>query len=168
MISYVIPILIIGVIIYCVIKKVNAYDTFVSGAKKSLSLTVSIFPFIIAIFVLIEVYKASGVSAFLVSILEKPFAFIGVPKQLVELTLLRPFSGSGSLALLSEIYANYGVDSYIGRSASAIMGSSETVFYVSAVYFSKTRVEKLGYAIPISLVCSLFGAICACMFCSIF
>ena len=82
---------------------------------------------------------------------------------LIELVLLRPFTGSGSLALLSEIFNTYGTDSYIGRCASVIIGSSETVFYVSAVYFAKTSVKKLSYAIPVSLIATFIGAIVSCL-----
>ncbi|MDD4833027.1 MAG: spore maturation protein, partial [Clostridia bacterium] len=92
---------------------------------------------------------------------------LGVPAELSELIILRPFTGSGSIAILNDIYAQYGVDSYVGRCASVIMGVSETVFYIAGVYFAKTEIKKLGCAIPVALVCSFIGCILACLFCRI-
>ena len=165
--KYVIPILLILLIIYTTIKKENSYNIFVNGASKSLKLVFDIFANIVAIFVIIELFKVSGLSAYLSKILSPVFSFIGIPSELTELIVLKPFSGSGSLALLSDIYTTYGVDTYIGRCASVIMASSETVFYVSSVYFSKTKVKNLGYAIPLALLITLLGSFFACLFCKI-
>ena len=165
--KYVIPILLILLIIYTTIKKENSYNIFVNGASKSLKLVFDIFANIVAIFVIIELFKVSGLSAYLSKILSPVFSFIGIPSELTELIVLKPFSGSGSLALLSDIYTTYGVDTYIGRCASVIMASSETVFYVSSVYFSKTKVKNLGYAIPLALFITLLGSFFACLFCKI-
>ena len=93
------------------------------------------------------------------------FRLIGIPKELTELIIIRPLSGSGSLALLEELYQTYGVDSYVSRCASVIIGSSETVFYIAAVYFSTTKVKKLRSAIPIALIATFIGTIFACLFC---
>ena len=164
---YIIPIFILCLLIYSFYKKVNIYYAFVEGAKQSLQLIFDIFPFLIAMFLMIEVFKNSGLSLYLSEGLSPIFSFLGIPKELIELTLIRPFTGSGSLALVSEIYTTYGIDTYIGRCASVIMGSSETVFYVSAVYFSKTSVKKLGYALPLSLFMNLFGAVISCLLCKI-
>lgn len=163
--KYVIVFLILVLFVYSYIKKVNTYESFVKGAKKSLILVYEIVPYTIAIFILVELFRTSGLALVLTDVLHPFFSLLGIPRELIELVLIRPFSGSGSLALLSEIYASYGVDTYIGRSASVIMGSSETVFYVSAIYFSKTSVKKLGYAIPIALFASLVSAIMACFVC---
>ena len=162
---YIVPLLILALIIYSQVKKINTYSTFVEGVKKSLNLMVSVFPYIVAIFIVVELFRASDLSMYLSNGLAPFFNVLGIPKELIELTLLRPFTGSGSLALLSEIYNTYGADTYIGRSASVIMGSSETVFYVSAIYFSKTNIKKLSYAIPVALFCSLVGAVSACFIC---
>lgn len=165
MIKFIIPCLVLALIIYSIIKKVNVYNAFVEGGKKSLYLVKDIFPFLIAVFIVVELFKVSGLSQLLSQHLGGIFGFLGIPKQLIELTLLRPFTGSGSLAVLNDIYNTYGVDTYLGRSASVIMGSSETVFYVATVYFSKTKIKKLGYALPIALFCSLMGAVLACFVC---
>ena len=90
------------------------------------------------------------------------FSYLGIPKELLELIILRPLSGSGSLALLESIYLTHGVDSYLSVSASIIMGSTETIFYVVGVYFSMEKDKKTGLAIPIALFSSFIGTLLAC------
>lgn len=165
--KFIIPIILLCLLCFAFFKKINVYESFVSGGKKSLKLVYDIFPYIVAIFIMVELFRVSGLSYLLSDALNPVFSLLGIPKELIELTLLRPFTGSGSLALLNEIYETYGVDTYLGRSASVIMGSSETVFYVSAVYFSRTSVKKLGYAILVALFASLMGAVVACFICKI-
>ncbi len=166
--NYVLPILILLLLVYNLVKKQNNYDSFVKGAQKSLTLIFEIFANIVAIFVIIELFRASGISAYLQKIISPVFKIFGIPSELCELIVLKPFSGSGSLALLSDIFTHYGVDSYIGRYASVIISSSETVFYVTSVYFSKTKVKNLGYAIPLALFVTFLSSILACLFCKIF
>lgn len=165
--NYIIPILLILLLTYSLLKKEDNYQTFVLGAQKSLNLIFEIFANIVAIFIIIELFKASGISTFLYKYISPAFTVFGIPKELCELIILKPFSGSGTLALLSDIFTNYGVDSYIGRSASVIVSSSETVFYVSSVYFSKTKVKNLGYAIPLALFVTFLSSVLACLFCKI-
>lgn len=167
MTKYIIPILLVLLIIFAFIKKIDNYGVFVKGASKSLKLLFDIFANIVAVFIIIELFKVSGLSAYLYKILSPVFNFIGIPAELTELIVLKPFSGSGTLALLSDIYTNYGVDSYIARCASVIVASSETVFYVSSVYFSKTKVKNLSYAIPLALFVTFLGSLFACLFCKI-
>lgn len=166
--SYIIPILLLLLILFSHIKKQNNYQNFVKGAQKSLLLVFEIFANIVAIFVIIELFKASGISSFLQKYISPVFKIFGIPSELCELIVLKPFSGSGSLALLSDIFSRYGVDSYIGRSASVIISSSETVFYVTSVYFSKTKVKNMGYAIPLALFVTFLSSLLACLFCRIF
>lgn len=165
--NYVVPVLLIVVLAYGLIKRVNVYDSFVLGAKQSFNLSLSIFPYLAATFIMVNVLRASGLDAYLTQFLSPPFALLGVPSEVVELMLLRPFSGSGSLAILSDVYKQYGVDSYIARCASCIYGSSETVFYVASVYFAGTNVKRTGLAIPIALFCNLVGGVASCLLCKI-
>lgn len=166
--SYIIPILIIALLVYARIKKLETYNAFVKGAKGAFDLVLSIFPFIATIIIMVALMRVSGLTDIIVSILAPIFNFLGIPTEVSELVLLRPFTGSGSYAILSDIYTTYGADTYISRCASVIMGTSETIFYVAAVYFSQTSVNKLSYAIPLALVLSLFGTIVACLICRIF
>ncbi|MBQ4272683.1 MAG: spore maturation protein [Clostridia bacterium] len=163
--SYLVPILIVALFVFASFKRVNVYNSFVDGAKQSIPTAVAIFPYLFATFLMVNLLRASGVSALIVDFVSPPFQLVGIPKQVLELLLIRPFSGSGSLAILSDVYNTYGTDSYVGNCASVIMGSSETVFYVSAVYFSQTCVKRLGWAIPIALFCNLAGGILACILC---
>ena len=165
--NYVVPILLVAVLVFGLVKRINVYDSFVLGAKKSFDLSISIFPYLAAMFIMVNALVASGLDKYVTSFFAPPFELLGVPREVVKLILLRPFSGSGSLAILTDVYKTYGVDSYVGRCASVIMGSSETVFYVASVYFAGTRVKRTGFAIPIALFCNLLGSVLACLLCKI-
>ena len=162
---YIIPIFIIFLLLYASYKNLNTYNIFVNGAKGAIELVVSIFPYIVAIMISVALLRFSGLTDFFIKIISPVFNFLGIPTEVCELILLRPFTGSGSFAILDNILKTYGADSYISRCACVIMGSSETVFYVSAVYFSKTKVKKLHYAIPCALFASLFAAVLSCLLC---
>lgn len=165
--AYIIPIIFIFLFCYCKIKKVNTYDTFVKGAKKSIPLIVDIFPYIATIMIAVSLLRASGVTALLAQCLSSVFNLLGIPTELVELVLLRPFTGSGSYALLNDVLLQYGADSYISRCACVILGCSETIFYVTTVYTSKTNIKKLLYAIPVALICATVGSVVACLLCKV-
>lgn len=159
----ILPVLILALFIYALIKKVPAYETFTEGAKEALFMCFRIFPFLVAIFLAVALFRVSGMAKLFSYVLSPVFELMGIPGELTELMLIRPLSGSASLTLLGEIYATYGPDSYISRCASVIMGSSETIFYITAVYFSSTKVRKLRLAIPISLAASIFASVVACL-----
>ena len=164
---YLLPLLIIALLVFSFFKKINTYDCFVQGAKGSFDLVISIFPYLVAILLAVALFRASGLASLCVQLLSPLFNFLGIPSEVCELVLLRPFTGSGSLALLKDILSTYGPDSYVSRCACCMLGSSETVFYVATVYFSKTSVKKLGIAVPIALVASFVSAICSCLLCKI-
>ncbi len=161
MTAYFIPIFLITLVLFACYKRVNVYDCFVEGGKEGLNLIYTVFPYISAVFIAISLFRASGLSAWLTGVLAKPLGLIGIPEELAEMLILRPLSGNGSLALLENIFAVYGADSTIGKTAAEIYGSSETVFYVAAVYFSGVKIKKLRGAISISLIASLIGAVVA-------
>ena len=165
--DYIIPILIFALLLFATVKKTKPYNAFVDGAKESIDLIVNIFAYIVAVFIFIEIFDASGLCDILGKVLSPVFKILGVPTELTKLVILKPFSGSGGLAILQNIYETYGVDSYVSRCASVILASSDTVFYVSTVYFSKTSVKKLGIAIPIALCATMLSVILACLFCKI-
>ena len=165
MVDILIPMLIAFVMIYALIKKVDAYNGFVKGAGGSLPLMGSLLPYIIAMFVAVELFRNSGLSGLLCNFLSPALKVVGIPKELCELILIRPFSSNAGYVVLRNIFATYGVDSYIGKCASVIMGSSDTIFYVSSIYFSATKVRKTGLAIPIALVCNVVCCVLACFCC---
>lgn len=162
---YILPVLILMIFVYAKTKKVNVYSSFINGAKQSVGIVVSIFPYLVTIMIMVQFIKISGLASLLAKMVSPLFNLIGIPTELCELVLLKPFSGNGSLAILNDIFSTYGVDSYIGRSASVIVGSCDTVFYVTTLYCSQTKVKKLLYAIPVALIATLAGAILSCLFC---
>ncbi len=165
--AYILPVLLLVLLVVCVIKRVKVYDCFLGGARDSLSLVKSVFPYIAAIFVCIEAFKASGLADMVARALQKPLSYIGIPSEIAQLMLLVPLSGNGTVALLESIIAEHGVDSYVARCAAVISGASETIFYISAVYLSACKTKKLRYAIPVSLFCTLLGTVTACALCRV-
>ena len=114
-----------------------------------------------------ELFEASHLSDLLTKILSPVFGALGIPKELTKLVLIKPFSGSGSLAYLNNIIQTYGADSYIARCACVCFGSSETVFYISAVYFAGVKVKKLTLPIALVLISTLISTVIACLLCRI-
>ena len=164
---YILPVIFLLLFIYCSFKRINTYDHFVKGAKGAIQLVVDIFPFIASILIAVALLRVSGITTFLGKLLSPFFNLLGIPTELCELVLLRPFTGSGSYGILENIFNTYGADSYIARCACVIMGCSETIFYVATVYISQTKVKKLLYAIPVALFCSLVGTVLACLICKV-
>ena len=135
--AYIIPVLFLIILLASYLRRREPYGGFIDGARQAVDLTINVFPYLLAIMVAVEAFRVSGASAYLANALEPILGKVGLPKELAELLFIRPVSGAGSLAILDGIYENYGADSYIGRCASVIYGSSETVFYVSTIYFSQ-------------------------------
>ncbi len=162
MTAYVVPVLFLIVLVVSLFKKKDAYSYFIDGSRSAIDLMVGVFPYLMTIMMCVQIFRATGVSAALSSFVAPAFEAMGLPGQLTELLLLRPLSGAGSIAILDNIYATYGTDTFIGRCASVIYGSSETVFYVSAIYLSQSKTKKLRYALPVALFATLVGCILGC------
>ena len=158
---------IIFTLVYACFKKVNAYNSFVFGSKSAFDLILTSTPYLVAIFIALEIFRESGLSIALSNILSPIFNIFGIPNQLTEMILIKPFSGCGSLAVLENIFTTYGADSYLARAGCCIAGSSEAIFYVTAVYFSKTNIKKFSYAIPVALIANFIGAVVSCNICKI-
>lgn len=163
--EYLIPVLFIFIFAFSLFKKVKPYDAFTCGAKSAVPFAISVFPYLVSIFVLTELFETSGLSSAVSNFISPVFHLFGIPKELTKLVLIKPFSGNGSLAVLSQIFTDYGVDSYLARCASVIYGSSETVFYVAAVYFAGAKTKRLTTPIIISLVASFISCVFACFIC---
>ena len=168
MANYIIPIILIILFIFCFVKNVNAYDHFINGAKCSIDLCITTFPYLVAIFSAVELFKISGMSDIIANFVSPFFNFLGIPKELTNFMVLRPFSGSGSMAMLSELYQTYGPDSYISKCASIIISCTETVFYVVAIYFSSIKIKKLKGTIFLALLSTFLGSVIACQICRFF
>jgi spore maturation protein B len=160
---YVIPILVFVILVFASIKRVNSFNSFIEGAKNAIPVAVSLLPYLVAVYMLIEVMTVSGLAKIIGDFVAPAFEWMGIPKELSMLIILKPFSGSGSMAVVNDLFAEHGVDSYIGRAASTIMASSDTLFFILAAYFARTKVKKFWLVIPISIVASIFGAVVACL-----
>ena len=146
------PLLIAVILIYGIRKKVPVYDAFIEGAKDGLKTCFDILPFIIGIFISIEALTISGAMYFIEKLSQPLFDLLGIPKELISIILLRPVSGSGSLVVVEKIMEESGPDSMIGRAASVMVGSCETVFYVLALYFGVTAVKKMRHAFAAGII----------------
>ncbi len=165
--QYVIPAIFVLVIGYAAFKRVNVFSAFSRGAGDAVKFTLSLFPLLACTFIMCELLESSHLCEALTNLLSPAFSFLGVPKELCKLILIKPFSGSGSLAYLTQIISEHGADSYIGRCACVLYGSSETVFYVSAIYFAKSAQKKRLAPVLIILLATFVSTIISCLLCRI-
>ena len=161
-----IPVLLVAIPLVGIIKKIKVYDVFIEGAKDGFQVAVRIIPFLVGILVAIGMFRGSGAMDLLTDALRPVMNAIHFPAEVFPLAVLRPLSGSGSLALTTDIVKRYGPDSLIGRTASTMYGSSETLFYVLAVYFGAVGVKRTRHAIPSAIVGDVVAAIVAVAICS--
>jgi len=156
------PVLIIaGVGIYALLRGVDVFAALTDGASEGLKTVARILPALICLLPVIHMLRASGAVDALAQVLSPVLAALGLPAEIVSLMLLRPLSGSGALAVGSEIIGTYGADSLVGRTAAVMLGSTETTFYVVAVYFGAAGVKKTRHAVPAALCADLAGFLAA-------
>ena len=165
--AFLIPTIFLLSFLVAFIRKVRVYDSFTDGVKGAIPLIVSIFPYIAAVTMLSKLLEISGVGDVLAKRLAPVFRFAGIPQELSSLLLIKPLSGSGAIAVLSDILEIYGADSYISRCACVIYGSSETIFYIGAVYFAGLKRKNLTKAMIISVATYLITAVFCCFLCKI-
>lgn len=146
-------------------KKVKVYEVFVEGAKEGFNTAVRIIPYLVAMLFAIGIFRASGALDLLLAVLSPATNLIGMPAEAMPMALLRPLSGSGSLGVMTEIIQTHGADSFIGVLVSTMFGSTETTFYVLAVYFGSASVRNTRHALPAGLVADLFGMLGALFIC---
>ena len=154
-----IPVLLVGIPLVGLIRKVKVYDVFVDGAKEGFDVAIKIIPFLVGILVAIGMFRASGAMDLLSAALKPVTDATGFPAELVPLAILRTLTGSGSLAFTTDLIKTHGADSLIGRMAATMYGSSETTFYILAVYFGAVMVKKTRHAVPAALIGDLVAAI---------
>ncbi len=156
-----IPLLIVVFLGYGLIKKVKVYEQFVEGAKEGFSIAVKIIPYLVAMLVAIGIFRAGGAMDYLIKILKPVTDLIGMPAEALPMALMRPLSGSGSLGIMSEIISVHGPDSFLGIMVSTFYGSTETTFYVLALYFGAVNIKKTRHALPAGLVADIAGILAA-------
>lgn len=157
----ILPIFIVGIIIYGIKKKINIYDVFLEGAKEGLVTTFSIFPAVIAMIFAINIFLDSGVLYFICSFFEPVLEFLNIELEIIPMALLRPISGNASLAIMNEIFMQFGPDSFTGRLASVLQGCTDTTVYVIALYFGTVKISKIKHALWVGLFADLVGIIMA-------
>ncbi len=162
-----VPAIFLASFIFALFKKVRVYDSFTAGMKGAIPLITSIFPYIASVTMLSLLLQVSGLERKMTEWLSPVFSFFGVPEEIAPLVFVKPLSGSGSIAVLSEILNRYGVDSYIARCACVAYGSSETIFYIGAVYFAGIKRKRLTLALVISLLSYFLSLLLCCALCRI-
>ena len=142
-------------------RKINVYDTLTEGAREGLSVSIRILPALVGLLTAVYMFRASGAMEFLGALLGPVLELVGIPPETAALLFIRPVSGGGALALGSDLIAQYGPDSYIGRVTAVMLGSTETTFYTIAVYFGSAGIKKTRHAVPAALAADLAGFIAA-------
>ncbi len=160
-------IIFLGILVFGLFKKVDCFNAFREGAKNGIETAFQIIPAMVGLMVAIAVFRASGVMDVLVEWLTPAAKALHIPTEILPMAFLRPISGSAALAMLNDIFQTTGPDSLAGRTASVMMGSTETVFYTVAIYLSAVGIKKTGYIVPVALFCSLFGFALACVVCRV-
>ncbi len=155
--AFAIPVMIVGIIVFGLAKHTNVYDSFIEGAKSGLESTVQIAAPLVGLLVGISALRGSGALEILATILSPMTDYMGVPSDVLPLALLRPVSGSGSIAIVNDIFKNCGPDSVAGKIASVMMGSTETTFYTVAVYFGAVGIRNVRHTVKSALVADFAG-----------
>ncbi|MCM3566743.1 spore maturation protein [Neobacillus mesonae] len=154
-----IPLLIGFILLYGTFKQVPTYESFVEGGKEGIKIAVQIIPFLVGMLVAISIFRASGALDALMNLLRPLMNSIGVPAEIVPLLFIRPISGTAALGMTSDLIAVHGPDSFIGRLASILQGSTDTTFYVLTVYFGAVGIKKMGDALKVGLLADVAGII---------
>ena len=157
--DYIMPLVILGIVLYGIFRKVNVYDTFVKGAKDGFSTVIKIMPTLIGLMVGVGVLRASGFFEVVSERLGSWLSYLGFPAELMPLTIVRMFSSSAATGLVLDLFKEYGTDSRIGRIASIMMCCTETIFYTMSVYFMAAKVKKTRYTLTGALLATLAGII---------
>ena len=165
--ALIIPLIFLSSFIYALFKKVKVYDSFTEGVKGAIPLILSVFPYIAAVTMLCKLLEVSGLEAKLTEWISPLFSFTGIPTEISSLVMMKPLSGSGSIAVLTQILERYGVDSYAGRCACVAYGTSDTIFYIGAVYFAGIKRQNLTAALVIALSSYLLAVVFSCFLCRI-
>ena len=159
MINYFVPIVVIIILIYGIYKKVDIFDTFLIGVKEGIKVSINLFPTIFTMIIAISILTNSGVITDFCNLFSTFLHKLVFPIEVFPLAILRPISGSSSLALLNDILSRYGPDSFIGRVASVIQGSTDTTIYIISMYFASIGIKKIKYSLAIGLIADFISVV---------
>lgn len=165
--NWAIPVMIFVIVTIGFIRKVKVYEVFVDGAKEGFNVAVKIIPYLVAILVAIGMFRASGAMDLFTRLISPITDLIGMPAETVPVAMMRPLSGSGSMGIATELIETHGGSSMIGRIASVMFGSTDTTFYVIALYFGSVGIKKTRHAVPAGLIGDLAGLLAAVFFCNL-
>lgn len=149
--EFVIPVIVVFIMLYALFKKTDIFPSFTKGAQSGIKIVLDILPSLVALITAIEMFAASGALEILTSFLSPAAKMLGIPAELTPLAILSPVSGSGSLGMFENILKYFGPDSFIGRTACIMMGSTETTFYTMTVYYSSAGIKKTRHTLPCAL-----------------
>jgi len=166
--AFCVPAIILIIIISGFLGRVRIYDAFMDGAKEGLVTVFKIFPALVGLIVSVGMLRASGTLELITNFLKPVTGLIQMPSEVVPLALMRPLSGSGAIAVLADLFENHNPDSFIGRCASVMMGSTETTFYTIAVYYGSVGINKVRHTIKSALIADFTGMILAVVFTLLF
>ena len=158
---FVLPALIVGFPLYGLLKKVAVYEEFVEGAKGGFQVAVTIIPYLVAILFAIGMFRASGAMDFMVEGLRPLLGIFGVPPEVLPMMIMRPLTGSGSAAIVLDMIQQFGEDSILVKMVATMFGSTETTFYVIAVYFGAVNIKKTRHAVPAGLIADIVAMFAA-------
>jgi len=165
--SIAVPITIFIITMYGFLEKKNVFDTFLNGAKEGVGIVLKIFPTLIGLFLAINLLRNSGILDMIIKLLTPLLNILKFPKEIMPLAMLRPISGSASMAVAVDIMKTYGVDSMIGMITSTIMGATETTLYTIAVYTSAVGIKKTRFVLAAGLIADIIGMLTAVIICNI-
>lgn len=166
--NWIIPLLVLLIVLYGVIKKKNVYNDFIDGSKESFDMILNLFPSLLAMILGVNIIIKSGVIESVLSILTPVLNYLKLPMEILPLALMRPISGSSALVLLNNILSTVGPDSLAGRLGAIIQGSTDTTFYVLTLYFGSVGIKKIKYALWAGLLGDLLGIISSIIIVKIF
>lgn len=161
----ILPLLMVLIPMYGLVKKVPVYEEFVTGAKEGFDIGIRIIPYLVAILFAIGMFRASGALDALISVLQPVLSLVGFPAEVLPMAIMRPLTGSGSLAILVDLVHTYGEDSIIVKMAATMFGSTETTFYVLAVYFGAVNVKRTRYALQAGLIADFASVVASVTVC---
>ena len=153
--NIILPFIVLIIVGYGIYKQVAVFDVFLDGVKEGLTMTIQIFPTIIAMIISVNIFLKSNILELVINFLNPLFNFLKFPKEILPLAVLRPISGSSSLIILDNILKNYGADSFIGRVASVIQGSTDTTIYILGLYYGSIGVKKIKYSLLVGLMADI-------------
>ena len=159
--ALIIPLLILFIVGYGLLKGIAVYEEFVDGAKDGFSIAVNIIPYLVAMLFAIAIFRASGALELMLALLTPLANFLGFPAEVIPMGIIRPLTGSGSVGVLAELINTHGEDSMIVRIAAVMFGSTETTLYVLAVYFGAVKIKNTAYAIQAGLMADFAGFVAA-------